>query len=152
MDGKGLPRLNKRTKEGFCSVGDSDNHWMLPPGKGVYYRENQKNHQKLQHLLKARLILLANTATSGQYTNSWPCPVSLRVITRRPVALCSWPIFKAVTTSRSCNKISNHQTRVALLILYPKLIWQWSEHWTDCFTYLQLTLKRILCIRPCFHL
>ena len=41
---------------------------------------------KSQHLFKANLILQANTPSPDQYTNSWLCPVSLRVTTHRPVA------------------------------------------------------------------
>ena len=76
----------------------------LPPWKGVYHWENQNIHQKLQHMFKPSLILLANTATPGQYTNSWPCPVSLRVITCGPVAFCSSPI-ESTLRKHSCNII-----------------------------------------------
>ena len=31
--------------------------------KGVYHRENQKIHLKFEHMIKAYLILKANTAT-----------------------------------------------------------------------------------------
>ena len=54
--------------------------------KGVYYEENQKFHQMFEHLFKANLILLVNTLTLGQYTDSSPYTVSLRVITCRSVA------------------------------------------------------------------
>ena len=76
----------------------------LPSWKGFYHREDQKIHQKLQHLFKASLILLANTATPGQYTNPRPCPVSLRVVTCRPVAFCSLPI-EPTLWKHSCNMI-----------------------------------------------
>ena len=149
---KGYRNQISANKRGILFIWWYCNHWMPPPWKRVYYWENQKIHQKLQHLFKVSLIVLANTATPGQYTNSWPCQVSFRVITRRPVAFCSWLIFKVVTTSQSCKNISNYQICVALLILYPKLILQWPEHWIDCFTYLKLPLKNIICIRSCFHL
>ena len=80
-------------REEFCSFGGSVIIECSPPWKGVYHRENQK----IQHLFKASVILLANTATPYKYTNFWPCLVLLRVITRRSVAFYSWPI--------SCNII-----------------------------------------------
>ena len=80
-------------REEFCSFGGSVIIECSPPWKGVYHRENQK----IQHLFKASVILLANTATPYKYTNFWPCLVLLRVITRRSVAFYSSPI--------SCNII-----------------------------------------------
>ena len=79
---------------------------MNPPSrKGVYHRENQKIHQKFHHLLKANLILLANTPTPpSQYIDFWHCPVSLRVTTNRPVACCIWSTEPALR-KHSCNNI-----------------------------------------------
>ena len=67
-----------QTKEEFGSFGDN-----------VYHQQNQNIHQKFQHLFKANLILLANTPTPGQYTDSWPYPVLVRVTT-------CWPVIFAV--------------------------------------------------------
>ena len=64
------------TREEFWSLGDNK-IVECPPGKGVYCQENQKIHQKFQHLFKANLVLLANTPIPGQNMDSWPCPVSL---------------------------------------------------------------------------
>ena len=80
---KGLSKSNKCEHE--------RNNWMPPPWKGVFHQEDQKICQKLQHLFKANLIFLVNTATPDQYNNPWPCPVLLRVIICSPVSFCSWP-------------------------------------------------------------
>ena len=53
----------------------------LPLGKP---QDSSKN--VCQCLFEVNLILLANTPTPGQYTNSWPFPVSLRVTISRPAA------------------------------------------------------------------
>ena len=73
------------TREEFWSLDDKVTIECPSPMKCLYHQENQKIHQKFQHLLKVNPILLANSWTSGQYTNSWPSPVSLRVTTHRPV-------------------------------------------------------------------
>ena len=63
-----------------------------------------KDSSKTSASFKASLILLANTATPGLYINSWPCPVSLRCTTRRPVAFCSSP-NEPTLRKHSCNII-----------------------------------------------
>ena len=45
--------------------------------------KHQKIHQTFQYLFKAKLIILTNTSTPGQYTNSSPYTVSVRVTTHR---------------------------------------------------------------------
>ena len=86
-----------RTREEFCSFGDSEIIECPLLTKRLPSRKS-RDSSKLQHLHKANLILLA------KYTNTWPCPVSLRVITHRPVAFCSWPT-EPTLTKHSCNII-----------------------------------------------
>ena len=98
MDGKGLPKLNK------CEQEKNFVHLVIVKSLNVpsltkrLPSRKSRDSSKLQHLHKANLILLA------KYTNTWPCPVSLRVITHRPVAFCSWPT-EPTLTKHSCNII-----------------------------------------------
>ena len=133
MDGKGLPKSSKYKQERHFVhlVVVKSLNACLPPWKGFYHRENQKIHQKLQHLFKASLILLANTATPGQYTNPPPCPVSLRVITCRPVAFCSSPI-EPTLWKHSCNiiQIGRCTSANARAIKFANYLHLQTEHGT----------------------
>ena len=66
-DGKELPRLNKQelVGRGVLILVIDDNAMIKVPCKAVYHHENQKFHQKFQHLFKSDLILLGNAATPG---------------------------------------------------------------------------------------
>ena len=87
FDGQeGATKINQVwTREEFWALEDKVTTECPFSMKCVYYPENQKINQKFQHPFKVNPILLANSWTSGQYTNSWPRPVSLRVTTHRPI-------------------------------------------------------------------
>ena len=75
-----------RTREEFWSLGDNVTIECPVPHEKVFtIGKIERFIYSFSNPFKANLILLANSSTSGQYTNYWPCPVSLRVTTRRPV-------------------------------------------------------------------
>ena len=74
-----------QTKEEFWSFGDNEIVESCPHSMKRCLPSGKSKYQKFQHLVKANLILLANTPIPGQCTNSWLCSVSRRVATRRPV-------------------------------------------------------------------
>ena len=94
-----------RTRE-FRSFGDNVIiECTLPsPMERCLLSEKSKDSSKVSASFKDNLILLNNTSTPGQYTNSWLSSVSLRVATRRPLAFCSWPTEPTLRKS-SCNNI-----------------------------------------------
>ena len=80
-----------RRKEEFWSFCDNiimNAHPHCPHEKvfTIGKRKHQRIDRMFQYLFKANLIILTNTSTTGQYTNSSPYTVSLRVITHSSVA------------------------------------------------------------------
>ena len=91
MDGKGLPKSYKCEQDrNFVNLGIVQS-LNVPSMKRCLKSRKSKDSSKA-------------SATPDQYINSWPCPVSLRVITFRPNTFCSW-LIEPTLRKHSCNII-----------------------------------------------